>query len=1589
MFPADNVRTDSMDMSTPSDEFKMMPLNKFCVKRFFEIGFINAANIEDETFIDSLVALNKTKQDITHVTFIDEKDVRNFLVSVANEEENLEFPPFLMEELKQFVEYASTMELNDPETTMEYQAYKIKFKLIQTMYEQYANVVLEMRRRDRLNRDLDTLAERKSTARGKKSTTDVKSGSSRSGKRQEKAEREDYTEVDLMDSDLVIDDAAKNQVYFYILRGFNSIDVVKYLLKISVKLSFIVRLSEYEVDEKKHINHFWREYTFVRNCPCDYLQNIAVFKYQAPPHQDVNAILETSLADLTEIVKKLIDYKRLHFHYIKNLKIVNTKFTETFRSFPIYENIMNSYPLETVTIPLVLNSMLQEVQMKLDKKLKTNSFHKPLPKTTKHKTRCPFDIRSMLETKKREKKTENRKQSFRIYEKDYVNLTFRSYDNVGVQYVRDNLDILNLQMPIMLARECQSEDTIDDFQVHTHDVVIPSEEEPCFTDEQTTHLINLLYLKNRYFHDYEDQQVVGNEYTKNVVIFDKNHHLRNMLPHCLTDEVWKIDEPFIDHFPQSNQYEFLRPMALHWAEMLKPEVLCQHLLESELKFLCCDYIHCKLTNSLIVRYHNNVNSFGLHTKVWREYLRTPVGLGDFCRFTLVDDYDWLKENGIYPQVTYVEVAKMMEEHTAMYQYGDPANRDYRSLLVPQIQYSVSDIRQSTKCPCIEENVCEILESCNGETISGYLDMSANLESILKDLEEYNNVVDFSEHCKGKSDQDYSFAAYNFGVTKFSIVGHTTDFISLDHVRVTVDTSRFCHEQFKMVVKITTDYNMFVIHVPQNRFGCHVFLSDGTIVVFSKPVVPKVNEEKSVVQEEESKLTFLDLDEAIGGPQRKDTIESDLSEYLLHGPPGDTETTLTAIDFEHYRSQELFPAVGNIVRISPKEMFKTNIKKDIDLLKRLQQNTKCLKVSCRSSEKIDLNLRSKIPERQVALSSVVKRILDKHADMENREAPKRKCVIKNAEGLFKTNPIYDCTVTVPNGLCISVLPSEIHDNTSVIKQSYELQPGPEAVSDESYRMFTHDGTLIVGKLDGSIHLLMSSGREIRFSKPTNLKDEAFCRVKTQITEDLIRKAFTRMMSDRQDPAASEYYISRRGHIKSKYAIIEGCDSFNEISKLPFSSVCMINFEGEKITIKNKKIYKYQYSRHTTEINFQTEERYYRREDGFSSKIDRDGTQYVKFPDETGIKTVVSVSDEPIRFSKKDKMGWILITSTFLYEHPYYKPVFFDNINFYIEIQMNVHDTLHLNSQGGFLSMRNSTYIDLKTDFVTFTKDCHRCGSQYKCRLFVEPLYQNRNLKEEKDFFVDVEDSYRKTFKADFQGNCKIDPNYIHTAMNERKCQHSIQTDHQKIYLIKNNLEGMVLWNDKAASAAMRDSEDANIHHFNDERNTLIFLTITRNVFTSFNERFFGTALRDVEIPLTKSDITNNLVYQTTRNLYSMFELDQVNGLMNCLKKFFQEEVMRELALSLSALKFHLSSSKFSIHSLSQSYPEEYEMPSKPVITLHEKLKEINRKIAGSRKIMKMKLPNYFHSKFSTFVDTERSSLLRIQSRTSSPDTELVN
>ncbi|KAK9890768.1 hypothetical protein WA026_012113 [Henosepilachna vigintioctopunctata] len=1538
---------NSLDVFNPSTEFKSLGLSKFCVKKHFEIGLVNTLTPEDEPFLNKLISLNKIKEDITHVTFIDSSDVMNFIKTSAGSKDSV-FPPFLLEELKNFSKYHENPHLDS--FALINQACSIKFKLIQAMYEQFSNEVREKRRQELLGKELAALADKRPIgSREKRSRSNMGSRSKHSTATSKKKSIHeiDCTEIGLTENDLIVDDILKDQVYFYIIKGYNDIKLVKELAKMHVEISFIIQISERTPHDQNSLKQFWKDIDTVRSYPCDFLKNIALMKYQPPPHDCIVRSPESNLKDIVDIVKSLIDLKRLHFNYVKDLLLIDTKLPEIFNVFPLYESLMDRYPPETLTIPLIIDGMLEELQFKSIKNaVYTKKLTRPHPRK---KNSCPFDIFSKVRRPNGIKKV-NDATYFKVYENDNLNLTFNSY-KVGSEYMKSSLRVLKLQVPVQLAQRCEFNTSIDDYLPHAHEVCIPSVNQAVLTNDQTDHLINLLYLKNSILRKSTPVDMDGNEFTRNLIIHNSRKFVEDALPKYVSEKTGKFSETFIGMNREFNVYQSIRPLSLHWGEVLKPELLLQYLLDSQLKYLCSDYVVCDLTNTLMVRFHNDVDTFGLHTTVWKEYLRSPVGLADFCKFVLMEDYEWLKKHIPYSQITYVDIVRRLEKQTPVRLADDVSNNAYKHLLTPEIQYSSSDIRKYNQCACFEDDVSNSSKDERG--LYSQRALSSNLHEILHDLDEYTKTVDFADHCRREPSQPFSFPAYGMGSTKFNITGHTTTFISMDNVILTVDTSRLCTEISNLNLKLLSDDNLFVLHTNQKNFNFHFILADGTIVVFAKPKEEECSGKTDTNSSPYPSTKNLIYDElsAASRPSATSRQEQEQEEQMI-----------ISMDFNHYSSLELYPVVGNIIRESPEELYRKDVEKEMDILQRLQTNTNCIKVARRGSFE---HLEQIVTENAIPISSVVRRIINNPEKDRLCSMPKRKCVILGDVPPKKLNSSFDYAITVPNGLTVKVLPSENTPNSYIVKQSYQYAVGPENVEEEKYRIFTNDGNIIIRKVDGTMRILTSSGKEVRFDKISNTSgEEVHCKSHKKLDEDLVRKLLTRLMSNHPDQEESDFYPSRRAHLRSKSKSVSNCPKLIEMSKIPFSAISVVTLDGNRITLKDKKLSKISYSRLMSEINFLTEERQLKREDGFTSTTDRDGSHHVYFPDGTSIRTTVFIEDEIVRVNEKDKMGWVVITTVFSYEHAFYKPVYFDNVNDNIKIRLNEHQSLEVTEKGARLDMKNSAW-DIKTDVISFTKTCERCDSHYNCEICIEPLYQNKKLDQEANF-VTAKDSYDKTFKADYSGNCKVIPSTIKGAFNKNGCNHAVMTDHQKIYCIKKDLSGMLLWNDRKMTSLIRSTrENQTVHHNIDSKNTLLLVTITKNMSTKFSERFLGKVIREFEMIEEMLPVNRPVLYQVTRKLYSLIEVGQIDDLVKCLQNVFKEEEEQELSESKSVVEFLQHYTDRSRSSLISASEEESKTPL-ATISVHEKIMALGKQFREAKKIMQAPLPNYFHSSLCTYV-----------------------
>ncbi|GJQ86517.1 hypothetical protein Trydic_g10417 [Trypoxylus dichotomus] len=90
-------------------------------------------------------------------------------------------------------------------------------------------------------------------------------------------------------------------------------------------------------------------------------------------------------------------------------------------------------------------------------------------------------------------------------------------------------------------------------------------------------------------------------------------------------------------FSLENVYEDYDEASFEWQEKIKADLLLQKLERYRSSFKCMDYEYVPFLDSVIMRFHDKCDNFGISTEAWKEGLRSQVGMRDFFKSTIFED----------------------------------------------------------------------------------------------------------------------------------------------------------------------------------------------------------------------------------------------------------------------------------------------------------------------------------------------------------------------------------------------------------------------------------------------------------------------------------------------------------------------------------------------------------------------------------------------------------------------------------------------------------------------------------------------------------------------------------------------------------------------------------------------------------------------------------------------------------------------------------------------------------------------------------------------------------------------------------------
>lgn len=459
---------------------------------------------------------------------------------------------------------------------------------------------------------------------------------------------------------------------------------------------------------------FWEDLQQIRinKNTTDYFKNTAFILF-TPPYWNFDKLsgsTEIIYNELCYLMYDIQDLTRQHLHYLDNMDIITIPEENTLDEYHLtfYESQMNEIPLESVTIYLILDAMLQTVCKDKSSNASISSKNYTCSLTHQNKSKdnnffqsdklvkdligrfCKYDSqRKKYKVTYGEEKQDLQKTIVINYGDFSKNSSFH-LSNINLSL--DNLLYSMLHgMPVnnlWLNRNKPTEEM--NIRNNYHINLILS----CFDreDVETAELNRLIHiLACRKLYNNRSSLRKTHILPSTITEFKKMYLKRSILAEPLTkysfhnchasnsssfhylsegqeesyetisdvDSTFLIEKlfscPDISELVSVTEISNQTPtnhMIDHYEffQDFRGSSAFQVTLDAFNKYNCLDYKYCEVTDCYIAMFYNSHDNKGISRHEWRCHLPTPLCLQDFFDFVLEEQYDWIKnEEKIYDE----------------------------------------------------------------------------------------------------------------------------------------------------------------------------------------------------------------------------------------------------------------------------------------------------------------------------------------------------------------------------------------------------------------------------------------------------------------------------------------------------------------------------------------------------------------------------------------------------------------------------------------------------------------------------------------------------------------------------------------------------------------------------------------------------------------------------------------------------------------------------------------------------------------------------------------------------------------------------
>ncbi|KAI4464828.1 platelet-activating factor acetylhydrolase [Holotrichia oblita] len=803
-----------------------------------------------------------------------------------------------------------------------------------------------------------------------------------------------------------------------------------------------------------------------------------------------------------------------------------------------------------------------------------------------------------------------------------------------------------------------------------------------------------------------------------------------------------------------NLYEEYDESKFKWQENLEPSLFLQKFNRYRQLFKCMDYEYIPFLDSIMVRFHDKCDKFGISTETWTknsfvfilflQILRSRVRMHDFFRTVIFQDPYAL----LY---AYKEMSRMLSKT----EQAEAALIEIGGQDINLRESSMNIIRQ-------QFSSCPFLRDCS---VEGITDMSPS----------YIDPV--------SSIRVPQYLAEGFNLNRLQEVrGVSTIFRSLDGLKVTVEKTYLFDTKPSLKLKLETKHHEAVMHIQHHkkkRFTFQILSSSGARIIFAQPDTTISYNTDTVIKVkqpryEKQRHYIIKEYETIGFGERlclhvihfldEMSLLRILNQYLPLKHFSSTET-LQLLDF---KKSIVFKSTTSLTDIRWQNRIPKQYSKLIKAIKKIKRSTvphfKIISTALHKYRYIKV-----VPLKITIHFADGPKVLKYIPNLDTKKKIEvTKCVPLASKNSFThlrsslPKNTYEWRLSLPNGLQIATEPS-VEAGTRHIVQYYI--PINQNMPEEVSRTFMYNGCIQIRYRDGTIKMIGVHGRCIIGELPCNstgLKDK---KVKIKATEPKIyweRGKIHRLMNLQKSIIRKIYrYQTKFVHIPMKnYSLNKHKrKETNHLTRSTNHLRPAIDFYISENSFQDYYTIDTATNDSHTSIN----------DDGELTTIFADGTKITSWFIIEPEMIVIDMRDTEVWEIDPDDYtcnflvpkigGWMNVQLYHQCEHPQYATVVSYGKNSLrirlpdIEYQVREDGTLFVNVNDELFSY--VTYNNIKVQ-SNYCKTCYQCCETV---INVRSLWSKEEEVKDEDILLETKDTFNKVFSVDYKGTCYRNDNYI--------------------------------------------------------------------------------------------------------------------------------------------------------------------------------------------------------------------------------------